>query len=88
MDIRKGTGSSVLLNIKGDQIREGTGSKTLLNIKGDEIREGTSSSVIINIRGNDISARELDRQRYTISKGTKLERGRVVRFFSTYEAMK
>ena len=34
MDIRKGRGSSVLYNIKGDDIREGNGSSALFNSTG------------------------------------------------------
>lgn len=48
MDIRKGTGSTVLLNISGDDIREGTGSTVLFNIKGSNIRKGTGSTTLFN----------------------------------------
>lgn len=51
MDIRKGTGSTVLLNISGDDIREGTSSSVLFNISGNNIRKGTGSSVLYNTTG-------------------------------------
>ena len=51
MDIRKGTGSSVLYNIKGDDIREGNGSSVSFNIRGNKICKGNGSSVLFNSTG-------------------------------------
>lgn len=48
MNIRKGTGSTVLLNISGNDIREGTGSKVLFNLSGNNIRKGTGSTTLYN----------------------------------------
>ena len=54
LDIRKGTGSSVLYNIKEDDIREGNGSSVTCNISGNKIRKGNGSSGIMNVRGDKI----------------------------------
>ena len=51
MNIRKGTGSTVLLNISGNDIREGTGSTVLFNISGNNIRKGPGSSTLYNTTG-------------------------------------
>ena len=51
MNIRKGSGSTTLFNIKGDDLREGTSSSVLFNISGNNIRKGTGSSTIYNTTG-------------------------------------
>ena len=51
MDIRKGNGSSVLYNIKGDDIREGNGSSVTCNIRGKKICKGNGSSALFNSTG-------------------------------------
>ena len=48
MNIRKGTGSTVLLNISVNNIREGAGSNVLFNISGNNIRRGTGSTTVLN----------------------------------------
>jgi len=51
MNIRKGNGSTVLLNISGNDIREGNGSTVLLNISGNNIRKGNGSTTLYNTTG-------------------------------------
>ena len=51
MDIRKGNGSSVLYNIKRDDICEGTGSSVAFNIRGKKICKGNGSSALFNSTG-------------------------------------
>jgi hypothetical protein len=51
MNIRKGTGSTVLLNISGNNIREGTGSTVIFNLSGKNIRKGTGSTTLYNTTG-------------------------------------
>ena len=51
MNIRKGTGSTVLLNINGNKIQEKTGSKVLFNISGNNIRKGSGGTTLYNITG-------------------------------------
>ena len=48
MDYRKGNGSSVLYNIKRDDIREGNGSSVAFNIRGKKICKGNGSSALYN----------------------------------------
>ena len=51
MDIRKGNGSSVLYNIRGDDICEGRGSTPAFNIQGKNICEGRGSTPVANATG-------------------------------------
>jgi hypothetical protein len=48
MNIRKGNGSNVLLNISGNDIRKGNGSEVVFNISGNNIRKGTGSETLYN----------------------------------------
>jgi hypothetical protein len=56
IEIRQGSGSSTVFNIRGNDIRQGSGSTTVCNIRGNDIRRGSGSTTIANIRGNDIRA--------------------------------
>ena len=60
MQIRKGGGNNVLLNIRGNEIRKGGGNNVLLNIRGNEIRKGGGNNVLYNstgsLRHNELAA--------------------------------
>ena len=58
MNIRKGNGSSTVLNIRGDDIRKGNGSTILFNIRGNDIREGNGSTILYNCTGR-LNTKEL-----------------------------
>jgi hypothetical protein len=51
MDIRKGNGSTVILNASGNDIREGNGSTALFDLSGNNIRKGHGSTVLYNTTG-------------------------------------
>jgi hypothetical protein len=47
-------GSTVLANVKGNEIREGRGTTVIGNIKGDEIRQKHGTTIMFNIKGDEI----------------------------------
>lgn len=54
VNVRKGIGSQVLLNVRDGQIRDGIGSRVLYNVRDGQVREGIGSKVVLNIRSGDI----------------------------------
>ncbi|MGA7578146.1 MAG: hypothetical protein ACLQUW_02550 [Desulfobaccales bacterium] len=46
-------GSTVLANVKGNEIREGRGTAVMGNIKGDDIRQGNGTSKIATMKDVD-----------------------------------
>jgi len=47
------SGSTVISNIKGDDIRQGSGTTVIFNVKCDEIRQGSGSSRIATMKDVD-----------------------------------
>lgn len=47
-------GSTVIANVRGDEIRKGNSFTTIGNIKGNEIRQGSSFTTIFNVSGDEI----------------------------------
>ena len=50
--IKRGTGSTTLLTISGNQIKRGAGGPTLLTISGNQIKRGTGSTTLYTNSGS------------------------------------